>query len=443
MRGVDEHETADIGPVARREHARDEPSVRMADEQVGRRFAGGQERAPQFVGGAAHRARQRPTTAPAEAGAVVRARARERRHARHHQGPAERRGRKRGVENDERAPIAGKDEVQRHIARVDYPAWRRVAAHAIILLFSASSARLFRRPGPDGRPGVVPRADAHQQTFWRAPSVVQGVAPVAGRRPVESAVMNHSGTAEPASVTSGLDAEPTDYSRPFRIAGRVGNNAFAYDRRGPAPTLYVPSLIAGTFDDVRPGGEVVFEEVDEQGVLRSCTGLAHLVRTSWRGVPTLIVDNHNHVFYFWFEAIAAGWLAPGATLVHVDQHRDTRVPPRPLPAGPHLPDVFRYANFVLDVGNYIPPARGAGMVGDALFVTGGRALDDRSRAGRANTILNIDLDFFAPEMGVDFDRARRFIDDHLASAALVTIATSPFFVDQELALDVLRKLTAD
>jgi hypothetical protein len=73
-------------------------------------------------------------------------------------------------------------------------------------------------------------------------------------------------------------------------------------------------------------------------------------------------------------------------------------------------------------------------------VTGTSALDDRSRVTAANKILNIDLDYFAPEMGTDVDQARTFIHAHLESASLVTIATSPFFIDQALAIDALRRL---
>lgn len=234
---------------------------------------------------------------------------------------------------------------------------------------------------------------------------------------------------------------PIDYSQPFWFEGASGNNAFSYDRRGAWPKLWVPSLIDGTLGDVAPGNEVVFEDVDEHGVLQSCTGLSHLVKTTWRGVPTVVMDNHNHAFYFWFEALLDGRLARGATLVHVDQHRDTRVPDRSFDAASTLSEAFAYTNFELNVGNYIVPAIQTGLVGETLFVTGQDGLDDHPPARRTNTVLNIDLDFFAPEMSyIDFEAARAFIDAHLAAASLVTIATSPFFIDQDRAIEYLRRL---
>lgn len=236
---------------------------------------------------------------------------------------------------------------------------------------------------------------------------------------------------------------PRDYSLPFTIEGPIGNNALSYERRGTAPTLWVPSLLNGTLDDVTPGTHVVFEDFDEHGRLQSCAGLSHLVRTEWAGVPTIIVDNHNHAFYFWCEAVEQGRLDRGATLVHVDQHRDTRIPER-LYDGTTLEDAFDYTNFHLNVGNYIVPAQATGLIGETQFVTSGDALDDISFAPRANTILNIDLDFFAPEMSyIDFDRTKRFIDAHVFTASLITIATSPFFIEQERAIAVLTQLLGD
>lgn len=236
---------------------------------------------------------------------------------------------------------------------------------------------------------------------------------------------------------------PVNYTQPFEIRDAVGNNAFAYDRRGTTPSLWVPSLIHGTFADATCGDRTVFEDVDEHDVLQSCTGLAHLVRTTWRDIPTVIVDNHNHAFYFWCEALALGQITPGATLIHIDQHRDTRVPQRTYD-GHTLADAFHYTNFHLNVGNYIVPAQDAGIVGDAQYVTGAAPLDDLSRAATRNKILNIDLDFFAPEMSyIDFGRVTRFIDAHWPTTSLITIATSPFFIDQPLALTMLRRLCAD
>ena len=242
-----------------------------------------------------------------------------------------------------------------------------------------------------------------------------------------------------------------DYSRPFEIEGPVGNNALSYDLRrarsaapnGPAPTLWVPSLIEGSFDDVTPGERVVFEDFDEHGALQSCTGVSHFVKTAWAGIPTIVIDNHNHAFYFWCEALGRGDIQPNATLIHVDQHRDMRVPER-LYDGTTPEEAFTYTNFHLNVGNYIVPAERAGLVGDMQMVTSGSALEDLRLAGSRNKILNIDLDFFAPEMSyIDFALAERFIAAHLPTTSLVTCATSPFFIAQNRAIAMLKRLVGE
>lgn len=231
-----------------------------------------------------------------------------------------------------------------------------------------------------------------------------------------------------------------DYSQPFWIEGPIGNNALSYALRGEAPRLLVPSLVEGTLEDMKPGKEVVFEDFDEHEELQSCCGLANLVRTELGGIPAVIVDNHNHVFYFWFEALERGLLEKGATLIHVDQHKDMRTPER-LYEGKTLEDVFDYTNFHLNVGNYIVPAQKAGLVGETQFVTSEEALKDLSFAKTGNKILNIDLDFFAPELDyIDFDLARRFITAHLPSTSLITVASSPFFIEQDRAIEVLKEL---
>ena len=233
-----------------------------------------------------------------------------------------------------------------------------------------------------------------------------------------------------------------DYSQPFWIEENVGNNALSFERRGPKPKLWVPSVIEGAIEDVKPGREVVIEDFDEYDILQSCPGLEHLVKLQLGGVPAVVVDNHNHVFYFWAEAMERGILKPGATLIHIDQHRDMRVPEKSY-EGSSLGEVFDYVNFHLNVGNYIVPAERAGFVGETQFVTSGAALEDLSFVEKGNKILNIDLDYFAPELDyIDFDQARRFIQAHLPTTSLITVATSPFFIEQDRATEVLKRLFA-
>ncbi len=219
------------------------------------------------------------------------------------------------------------------------------------------------------------------------------------------------------------------YKTPFYLTDNRGNNAFSFDLRKDSK-LFIPSLISGTLDDAELGNEVVFEDFDD-GVLKSCTGLKNLLEFEFRGVQAVLIDNHNHAFYFWHRSGLKN-----ATLIHIDQHKDMRVPPEMFSGA-----AFKYTNEVLNVGNYIVPAREAGIVKEIQFVTSEVSLDDESHFKTTNKILNIDLDFFAPELDyINFEKAKRFIHEHAKTASLISIATSPFFIDQERALKILRKL---
>lgn len=226
------------------------------------------------------------------------------------------------------------------------------------------------------------------------------------------------------------------YGDSFYLTENCGNNAFSYDRR-ISPRLFVPAVKEGGFDNVVIGEEIGFEDFNEKGELKSCRGLKNLVRTDILGTPAVIMDNHNHAFYFWWEAKEKGLIDAGATLVHVDQHKDTREPEKWY-AGVNLEDVFEYTNKVLNVGNYIPPARCCGLLEEIIFITGNAGLDEKIH--KKNVILNLDLDFFVPEMEIDFEKARKFIQKQAKEADFITVATSPFFMDQKEAITMLKRL---
>jgi UPF0489 domain len=252
------------------------------------------------------------------------------------------------------------------------------------------------------------------------------------------------------------------YDRPFEITDKRSNNAFSFDKR-TNPTLWVPDAIEGNLDNVEIGDRIVFEDFDENGVLKSCVGLRHFVRMRHpkTGKPIVIVDNHNHVFYFWHDALSKGQIKKGATLVHIDQHKDMRKPDRrpmdfrwmtdgqPMDEN-ELRKIFEYTNTVLNVGNYIAPVIEDGLIGKLISVTSEREMDERMPVGEdghprlpahPSTLLNIDLDFWAPEMDyIPNDKKTEFTRKWMEKADLITIATSPFFIDPSLAIGTLKKL---
>lgn len=245
------------------------------------------------------------------------------------------------------------------------------------------------------------------------------------------------------------------YTKPFFITEPLSNHAFSFERRKEHPEgvlkLFVPSIKDGTFLDLREGNEVVFQEFDDEGKLQTCSGLQSFIRTSWRNVPAVIFDNHNHAFFFWHEARKHHLIENGATLIHIDQHSDMREPERFLSPkfSNDLRKVFDYTHSFLNVGNFIRPAKHTHLVGEIIQVTGLISLRDLlgrmvSLKEQGNIILDLDVDFFAQEdIAKHFDEVKDSLHEIASRASFITIATSPFFIRQKEAIDFVKRVFAN
>jgi hypothetical protein len=105
--------------------------------------------------------------------------------------------------------------------------------------------------------------------------------------------------------------------------------------------------------------------------------------------------------------------------------------------------VFEYTNTVLNVGNFIPAVLNSGLASEMVFVGSEDAMDsfDVETAEKQGIILDLDLDFFAPELDyIPAEKKISFIRVLLKKASLVTVATSPFFIETDLALKYLHRI---
>ena len=187
-------------------------------------------------------------------------------------------------------------------------------------------------------------------------------------------------------------------------------------------------------------------------------------------------------------------------LIHIDQHSDMRVPD--MSFGEFCRDrgrdtmhcvsteqehIFQYTNLHLNIGNFIVPAMQTGMIDEVVQITGSNFTGEvyvwedskqypvnsnqcwkiqnsefRIQNGEGNefwtlsaaadelwiwwkeskeTILDLDLDYFAPEMDfISYEDRKQLVREWFERTDLVTIATSPYFMDQERAIEVLRDL---
>lgn len=232
------------------------------------------------------------------------------------------------------------------------------------------------------------------------------------------------------------------YYSGFQISRPVGNNAFSYKLR-VNKQIYVPPIRQGSLDDLKVGYHIGFSEVDE-GVEHNELGLANFIYFIWNDIPVYIFDNHNHAFFFWMFEYWRENLPAGLHLVHVDQHSDMWKPeqfPEFTLQDSNLPDkAFKYANFVLNVGNFIKPALHLKLFSDVSIITG---TIDFELKFESPIVFDLDMDVFAPIMDYignpyKIDSIRQW----MKQAKVITIATSPYFMNQPLAFKFLQKIFA-
>lgn len=234
------------------------------------------------------------------------------------------------------------------------------------------------------------------------------------------------------------------YKKPFYISTPVWNNSLSFDKR-KNKKLFVPSFIEiNDFSQIELWEEVVFEDFDFNENLISAKGLKNFYKIKWENRDIYLFDNHNHAFYFWYLARSEWIIWDNNILYHIDEHSDTRVPEKFIwkEDAKDLQKVFEYTNFCLNVGNYIIPAQKEGIISNIVQI---RSENDLVNFDEKflweNIILNLDLDFFEPNLHyIDYELKKKVILEIAKKAKIITVATSPFFIDQKLALKFFRDL---
>lgn len=239
------------------------------------------------------------------------------------------------------------------------------------------------------------------------------------------------------------------YSLPFYITNPVWNNAFSFEKRNNKK-LYIPSLIkANCFENIQLWEEVVFEDFDFDNKLQTCTGLKNLYEFDYNWKSLYLFDNHNYAYYFWHKAKKEWIIKDNSILYHMDEHADTRDPWIYLEKEKldDLQNVFDYTNFTLNVGNYIIPALEDWLIKEVVQIRSEtellkvKWLVNDNKKEEQSIILNLDLDFFQPELDfIDYNLKKEVIQKLASKASVITVATSPFFINQKLALDVFKDI---
>ena len=231
------------------------------------------------------------------------------------------------------------------------------------------------------------------------------------------------------------------YNKWFFIESPVWNNEFSFDKR-QNKKLFVPEII-----EAKSFGEIKFQD-DLDNKLSTNYWLKNFYRCQMWWKEVVLFDNHNHAFYFWYEARSRKIIWDKNILIHIDQHADTRDNDKIISKSDSksLEKVFDFTNFVLNVWDYIIPAQKEGIIENIVQIRNTKNLEDylqnfSNRKNNSKIILNLDLDFFASELDfIDFELKKKVILDVFEKASYVTVCTSPFFVDQGLALEKFKEI---
>jgi len=233
------------------------------------------------------------------------------------------------------------------------------------------------------------------------------------------------------------------------------NNAFSYKERislWSEGKLCIPSLIQGTVADLQQGSEICFEEAEftesrfngmVDWKIISCTGLKNFLQTTYHEVPVYIVDNHNHALSFRYTDKKSNVQRSTCNVIHIDQHSDIKENEHVFSEG----NIEDFVNEKTNVGNFITAAINSWIVNTVIQIRTDYALENIQRVHgvlRGETwniepfILDIDIDFRAEKEAseADFEIIRKL----MKQAELITIATSPYFIDQARAIEIIKKL---
>ena len=194
---------------------------------------------------------------------------------------------------------------------------------------------------------------------------------------------------------------------------------------------------------------LAFSEKNESWEIEYFHGLKHFLCIEKSDFPPIFIfDNHNHAITFRYNIVYDKWIKD-TNLVHIDQHSDCWNNGNNLELnwdGNELEKVFSFCNEKCNVGNFIPPAIKSWIISNQIQIRSTTALKNLKIERNQNFILDIDLDFCLGwiDRSIVNEEAVKILkekfDEFWKSSLCTTIATSPYFLDQELAINILKEL---
>ncbi len=235
----------------------------------------------------------------------------------------------------------------------------------------------------------------------------------------------------------------------YYLEKNIWNNIFC-----PNWKIWINNLVYDKIKNVRIWNKIVFY-VDSK-----CEGLVWLenlicqkkvVKTFQKSQLIFLVDNHNYALRCWNYAINLWIVNFGFNLIHIDQHSDMNENNSikyDLYKNKKISD-FKMEEIVVNqtnIANFILAWKWLWIVNKIdLILTEYKFNKFKTKFDYNkfyfNSVLDIDLDFWDLQMSHQniLDQLK-FIKKIFNNFPVITIATSPWFLNQNYALDLLNNL---
>lgn len=216
-----------------------------------------------------------------------------------------------------------------------------------------------------------------------------------------------------------------------RITENIWNNQFCFNQV-KNPKVWIADMIEWTTDDLEIWENTVFREMKNWKVVEY-RWLKNFIHIKSNNQSIYIFDNHNHALKYRIEEYKNWNIQFWSNLIHIDQHTDMNSSEFELDLeNPNL-DVY-------NVWNFIQPAIRSWLINQVEQINTEYKLLN-FQTNEKDLILDIDLDFRAPEMSIEkYSETIEKTKNLISKSRVVTIATSPYFLNQNLAIKICKDL---
>ena len=216
-----------------------------------------------------------------------------------------------------------------------------------------------------------------------------------------------------------------------RLTENIWNNQFCFNQV-ENPRVWIADTIEWSLDSLEIWENTVFREMKNWKVVEY-KWLNNFIHIKNNNQSIYIFDNHNHSLEYWIDEYEIWNIPFWFDLIHIDQHTDMNTSEFDLDIqNPNL-DVY-------NVWNFIQPAMKSWLINNVEQINTEYKLLN-FQTDENNLILDIDLDFRAPEMSIEnYSETIEKTKNLISKSRVVTIATSPYFIDQDKAIKICKEL---